>query len=107
MFILNLDRFSGRGLYLLLELRVDIVDEFRSDEHAGEMVSCLLETSLSALSNGGGQDVNLGRWEHRNVFAYSNEHSGSTKMVAHSNKSFCKLEGVEVHELVVEVKWYF
>ena len=84
-----------------------MVDILWPHKDTGLLVSCLFESCLSALSDCGCQDINSGCWELRNILGHSNEHSSSTKMVPHFNKSLSKLEGVDQHQLLVKIKWDF
>jgi len=84
-----------------------LVDVLWSHKDTGLLVSCLLKSCLSALSDCGCQNIDSSRWELRDILGHSNEHPSSTKMVAHFNKSLRKLEGVDQHKLLIEIKWNF
>lgn len=90
--ILSLHWLSCDGLDLLLELRCHLIYVLRSDQDASLCIGRLLQASLRALCNRGREDVDHTRREHRNVLAYSDQHSRSSQVVTHLSDAFGQLE---------------
>lgn len=105
--VIDLDRLSSGSLDLFLEFGIHVVDVFGSDQNTRKLVSCLFEASLSALSYSSCQNIYFGRWKLRNIVADSNKHSSRTHMITHFDEALSELEGVEIHQFVVEIEWNF
>jgi hypothetical protein len=80
----------------------DVVNIFRSNQHAWPNVSLLFQVALGAFTDVGGQYIRHVLRKLGDILANPNQQSCSTKMVAHFYQLLTKHIRVNEHQSVVE-----